>query len=115
MNLNTKDYEILKYLYDHSTCDNLKGLDHFGVEFEHRISRLKEEGLIHDLRGRTAEDDPARYLGLYVLSSTGRCELTDYQDTQRNSVNESQKQFYREIFLALLGGVIGFVTGYFLR
>lgn len=57
--------------------------DVFSVPSKERISRLLSLELIKDFRTKAANDDKAKYLGLYTTTEKGKAVIVDYKTSNK--------------------------------
>ena len=92
------DIKVLECIDDNYGADSSLLFEHFAFDHEIRLEKLIEYGYVEDYRNRTAADDKAQHLGLYVTTKKGKALLKDVQ-YQRQVKNE---EFWRSILIPSL-------------
>lgn len=111
LNLSKNTIEILEYLDKKVSLDKSEALDIFGVGSDRRLNDLIDLGFIADIRNRTAKDDKAQYLGLYVLTDKGYNFFKDHNRAERDETNNLKSQRRHDYSVALFSGIIGGAAG----
>lgn len=100
------DMELLKYIKENQSADEIELTKKFTLSFPARLEKLIAEGYVIDQRNDTAPNDKAHYFGLYRCTSKGKALCEDWDSKLRKDEELKNVQYRAAVVGAISGGIV---------